>query len=227
MPEVFCKNWGVIPYDTAWEKQRELLERVLSIKRSKKNKSENYLVFCEHPHVYTLGRSGKEQNLLLNHLELVAKNATFVKVDRGGDITYHGPGQIVGYPILDLSDWGIGVKEYIYRIEKAIIELLAIYDIVGTRREGATGVWLDVGTPRERKIAAIGVKVSHHVTMHGLALNVNTDLKYFNYINPCGFIDKGVTSLQIELGRMLDIETIRKQLQDCIATNFEMHLIDG
>lgn len=225
MLPVHYKDWGNISYKKAWEAQQQLFLKVLLAKRQQEQ--ENYLVFCEHPHVYTLGKSGQEANLLLGIPELQQNKAEFVKVDRGGDITYHGPGQIVGYPIVNLMNWGIGVREYIEKLEQSIIDVLAMYSIFGGRVEGATGVWLDIGTERERKIAAIGVKVSRHITMHGFAFNINTDLKYFSYINPCGFIDKGVTSLALELGQTVNIDTIRKQLKDCIANNFEMQLIDG
>ena len=182
--------------------------------------TENYLVFCEHPHVYTLGKSGDEQNLLLDLIQLQAKNATFVRSNRGGDITYHGPGQVVGYPIFDLSNFELGLKQYIFRIEEAIIQTLLQYNISTTRLEGSTGVWLDTGTPLCRKICAIGVRSSRFVTMHGFALNINTQLEYFNYIHPCGFIDKGVTSMEKELGGYVDMAQLKERLRKCIEEQF-------
>ena len=166
------------------------------------------LIFVEHPHVYTLGKSGSENNLLLDYIQLQAKEASFYRIDRGGDITYHGPGQIVGYPIFDLEVIKIGLKDYIYRLEEAIIRTVGEFGIQASRLEGGTGVWLDPEiNGKARKICAIGVKASRYVTMHGFAFNVNTDLTYFNNINPCGFTDKGVTSLEKELGGMQDIES--------------------
>lgn len=220
MATVLFEDWGYIEYAAAWETQQQRLNDVLAARES--GRALNYLVFCTHPHVYTLGRHGDEHNLLLNRLQLMANDATFHKVDRGGDITYHGPGQIVGYPIFDLYDWNIGVKEYVHRLEQSIIDTLAQYGVVGERLDGATGVWLDTGTPRARKICAIGVKVSRHVTMHGFAFNVNTDLKYFNFINPCGFTDKGVTSLSKELGREMDMDEVKNRLRTVMNSVFDL-----
>lgn len=220
MQTVHFEDWRSIEYGDAWHKQQEYLEKVLSARDE--NKSLNYLIFCEHPHVYTLGKHGDEHNMLLNRLQLMANNATFHKVDRGGDITYHGPGQIVGYPILNLYDWNIGIKEYVFRLEQSIIDTLSQYGIRAERLAGATGVWLDTETPFTRKICAIGVKVSRHITMHGFAFNVNTDLNYFNYINPCGFTDKGVTSLAKELGGEVDIEEVKNRLKNRLKEVFKM-----
>jgi lipoyl(octanoyl) transferase len=193
-----------------------LMQRVISQKMAKKNnpnlESENYLLFVEHPHVYTLGKSGDEQNLLLNYIQLQAKEATFFHTDRGGDITYHGPGQLVGYPIFDLENFGIGLRKYIFLMEEAIIKTIAEYGLTGSRDEKATGVWLDAGISHARKICAIGVKSSRFVTMHGFALNVNTDLTYFQHINPCGFTDSGVTSIEKELGAKQDFEAVKKKV---------------
>lgn len=213
---------GVISYEEAWEYQEKYFAKALKAK--KEGEVENLLIFCEHPHVYTLGKSGDEQNLLLNHIQLMAKEASFHKVNRGGDITYHGPGQLVGYPIIDLEQFGLGVKDYIRELEASVIRLLKDYDIQGERLEGATGVWLDVGKPTARKICAIGVKVSRWITMHGFALNVNTDLKYFDYINPCGFIDKGVTSIAKEKGKIIDEEELKERLKLYLAETFKMEL---
>lgn len=203
-------DWGLIDYSEAWKRQEELFDEKIEQKRAGKT-SDDYLIFCEHPHVYTLGKSGKEQNMLLNTVQLQAKHADFVHTNRGGDITYHGPGQLVGYPIIDLERYSIGLKRYIYIIEESIIRLLQSYGVVAGRLEGATGVWLEPHTKSARKICAIGVRSSRFVTMHGFALNVNTDLNYFNYINPCGFVDKGVTSLEKELGHAVDMEEIKRK----------------
>lgn len=212
-------DWGLVEYNDAWKKQEILFDN--SIERKLQNQpTDNYLVFCEHPHVYTLGKSGDEHNMLLNYIQLQAQNASFVHTNRGGDITYHGPGQVVGYPIFDLANFGLGLKQYIYIIEEAIIETLSLYDIVSSRLDGATGAWLDVGLPTCRKICAIGVRSSRYVTMHGFALNVNTDLNYFNHINPCGFIDKGVTSMEKELGRKVNFEEVKLRLRDVIIEKF-------
>jgi lipoyl(octanoyl) transferase len=212
-------DWGLTEYNEAWKKQETLFSGSIE-KKVQGLPTDNYLVFCEHPHVYTLGKSGDEQNMLLNYIQLQAKNATFVHSNRGGDITYHGPGQIVGYPIFDLANFDLGLKQYIYIIEDAIIKTLSFYNIDSSRLDGATGVWLDVGLPACRKICAIGVRSSRYVTMHGFALNVNTDLNYFNYINPCGFIDKGVTSMEKELGQKVNMEELKAQLKQAIEEIF-------
>lgn len=204
-------DWGLIDYNQAWEQQENIFSETIK-RKVEGSDTENLLIYCEHPHVYTLGKSGDEHNMLLNYIQLQAKDATFVKTNRGGDITYHGPGQLVGYPIFDLANFGIGLKNYISRIEEAIIITLAEYGITSTRLEGATGVWIDVGLPSCRKICAIGVRSSRYVTMHGFALNVNTDLSYFNHINPCGFVDKGVTSIEKELGTKMNMEEIKSRL---------------
>lgn len=205
-------DWGLIEYNDAWQKQEDIFNETL-LQKQNNEQTQNYLILCEHPHVYTLGKSGNEQNLLLNYIQLQAKNAQFVHTNRGGDITYHGPGQIVGYPIFDLENFEIGLKQYIYNIEEAVILTLDKYNIQSERLSGASGVWLDVGKPTCRKICAIGVRSSKFVTMHGFALNVNTQLEYFNYINPCGFTDKGVTSLEKELGLKIDVEEVKKNLE--------------
>ena len=179
------------------------------------------MIFVEHPHVYTLGKSGSENNLLLDLIQLKAKDASFYRIDRGGDITYHGPGQIVGYPIFDLEVIKIGLKEYIYRLEEAIIRTVNEFGITASRLDGGTGVWLDPEIAgKARKICAIGVKASKYVTMHGFAFNVNTDLTYFNNINPCGFTDKGVTSLLNELGARQDFESVKRQSEKEPAGSF-------
>jgi len=213
------QDWGLVEYNEAWAKQESLFSATIE-KKMQGLPTDNYLVFCEHPHVYTLGKSGDEQNMLLNMIQLQAKHATFVHSNRGGDITYHGPGQVVGYPIFDLANFELGLKQYIFRIEEAIIQTLSLYRIPSTRLEGSTGVWMDVGKPACRKICAIGVRSSRYVTMHGFALNVNTQLEYFSYINPCGFIDKGVTSMEKELGGKVDMIELKGRLRNCIEEQF-------
>jgi len=201
MIQIRFHNIGLLDYKETWDFQEKLFNEVLEKKNTGCNDYPNHLIFCEHPHVYTLGKSGSEENLLINYMQLNAKNASFYKINRGGDITYHGPGQLVGYPIFDLHKFHIGLREYIYGLEEAIILSLKELDIIATRYEGATGVWLETGIPsKTRKICAIGVRSSHWVTMHGFALNVNTDLSYFQHINPCGFTDKAVTSIEKEKG---------------------------
>ena len=200
-------------YREVWELQERLLEKVKAEKAGNKI-PENHLLFVEHDPVYTLGKSGNEANMLISAIQLRAKHAEFIKVDRGGDITFHGPGQLVVYPVIDLESFGLGVKDYVDRLEEVVIRTIASFGIQGFRLAGATGVWLATGTPQERKICAIGVRSSHFVTMHGLALNVNTDLRYFSYIHPCGFMDKGVTSLQKELGCEVPMEEVAGRVQN-------------
>lgn len=206
-------DWNLIAYSDAWERQGELFNALVEAKSTGKN-YKNTIVFCEHPSVYTLGKSGKEHNMLLNETQLEKIGATLYHIDRGGDITYHGPGQLVCYPILNLEDFHLGLKEYISLLEEAVIRTCAHYQVRAGRVKGATGVWLDTGTFNERKICAIGVRSSHYVTMHGLALNVNTDLRYFSYIHPCGFVNKGVTSLQKETGSIIKMEEIKNELKN-------------
>lgn len=214
-------DWGTKEYNEAWHKQEELFNGIIELK-NKGLQTDNYLVFCEHPHVYTLGKSGDEHNLLLNYIQLQANQASFVRTNRGGDITYHGPGQIVGYPIFDLANFGIGLRQYIEWLEEAIIEFLALYGLQGERMNGATGVWLDGTKTTARKICAIGVRSSRYVTMHGFALNVSTDLTYFSHINPCGFIDKGVSSLEKELGESVSFEEAKEKLRKIIENKFKI-----
>ena len=201
-------------YREVWEMQNKWMEEVKAEKLAGKI-PRDYLVFVEHPPVYTLGKSGNEANMLIGSLQLRAAHAEFIKVDRGGDITFLGPGQLVAYPILDLDSVHLGVKEYVERLEEIVIRTLAEYGIEGGRLPGATGVWLDPGRADARKICAIGVKCSRYVTMHGFALNVNTDLNYFNYIHPCGFVDKGVTSMEKETGRRLDMDEVKLKVLRC------------
>ena len=207
---------GVKDYKECWDYQEKLLSEIIADKRSAgKPSAKNHFLLVEHPHVYTLGKSGDEKNLLANTDFLKKIEATYYKINRGGDITYHGPGQIVGYPIIDLEYYQIGVREYIEKMEDAIISTIADYGLTGSRKEGATGVWLNAEHKvRARKICAIGVRVSRYVTMHGFALNVNTDMRYFNYINPCGFTSYGVTSIQQETGKKILLEDVKNILKE-------------
>jgi len=207
-------DWGRIDYLQAWNQQEQIFDKILEAKKAGLS-TQNFetVVFCEHPHVFTLGKKGNENNLLIGQELLKKANATFYHIDRGGDITYHGPGQLVGYPMLDLENHSLSLKGYIFNMEEAIIKTVAEYGITASRLEGATGVWLDPHTKYARKICAIGVRASRFVTMHGFAFNVNTDLSYFNYINPCGFVDKGVTSMQKELGKEVDMEEVKSRLK--------------
>ncbi|MCL2098402.1 MAG: lipoyl(octanoyl) transferase LipB [Bacteroidales bacterium] len=205
-------DWGLIDYKEAWDRQRAIAEQVLAEKQRPKATAQQ-VILCEHPHVYTLGRHGKINNLLVNERFLSDINATYYHVDRGGDITYHGPGQIVGYPILDLERLRLGLKQYIFNLEEIIIHTLKDWAITAGRLQGATGVWVAADTAQARKICAIGVRASRFVTTHGFALNVNTDLSYYRHINPCGFVDKGVTSMQQEFGKQVDIEEVKERLK--------------
>ena len=206
------QDLGRIVYAKALDIQTEKFNALLAAK-AKGEKGQNELLFCEHDPVLTIGKSGKDSNLLIPEARLQALGVSYYHINRGGDITYHGPGQITGYPIFDLETWHIGLKQYIYRLEETIIRFLALYGLKGERLEGATGVWLDPFVAgKARKICAIGVKSSRFVTMHGFALNINTDLNYFSLINPCGFTDKGVTSLAKELGKEQDFEEAKRQL---------------
>ncbi len=225
--KVTYKNIGLIDYKKAWDHQESLFDEIVSLKEKTrkaetKQQTPNYLLFCEHPHVYTIGKSGKQENLLIGDEFLKSKGASFYRINRGGDITYHGPGQIVGYPILDLDNFGVSIKNYIYNLEEVIIRTLHHYDIVATRLEGATGVWLDADNPlKARKICAIGVRTSHWVSMHGFALNINTNLDYFDYIVPCGIQGRSVTSLKQELGKHVDILQVQNVLKQ------EFHIVFG
>lgn len=219
------ENLQQIPYAEAWEKQRLLFDAIIQAKKRGKTE-QNYILFCEHPHVYTIGKNGHNNNLLISEEQLKKIDATYFHIDRGGDITYHGPGQIVCYPIINLDRYSLGLKEYIHLLEEAVILTCKQYGVVAQRLEKATGVWIEADTPRARKICAIGVRCSHFVSMHGLAFNVNTDLNYFNYINPCGFVDKGVTSLSKELDKRLDLEEVRALLEDKLLSLIRNHRKD-
>ena len=230
---VIYEDIGQKDYKETWDYQADIFNRLVDSKKpgtrvgeSVRNILPGKLIFVEHPHVYTLGKSGSEKNLLLDLIQLKAKDASFYRIDRGGDITYHGPGQIVGYPIFDLETIMIGLKEYIYRLEEAIIRTVNEFGLTASRLDGGTGVWLDPEVPgKARKICAIGVKASRYITMHGFAFNVNTDLTYFNNINPCGFTDKGVTSLQKELGISQDFESVKRKVKKNLQEVFDLNWI--
>lgn len=225
---VALEDLGFKDYKDTWDYQEDLFKGILDTKI--KNRREdagletpNYFLFVEHPHVYTLGKSGDMSNLLLNERQLEEKGATFYKINRGGDITYHGPGQIVGYPILDLDNFFTDIHKYLRLLEEMIILTLAEYGLKAERSEGETGVWLDVGTPFARKICAMGVRASRWVTMHGFALNVNANLGYFDNIIPCGIKEKAVTSLNVELGKKeIDMEEVKEKLWKHFKALFEV-----
>lgn len=215
--KVGYKDLGTMPYKECWEQQQSLFDSRLKLKKDGVAEDCGTILIVEHPPVYTLGKSGNQSNMLIPESYLKSLGAEFFHIDRGGDITFHGPGQIVCYPILDIDMLGIGLRRYIEALEEAVIQTIALYGIKGERLDGATGVWIcnrnSDNTPTNwRKICAIGVKASHFVTMHGLALNVSTDLKWFNMINPCGFTDKGVTSIEKETGKKIDIEKVKTEL---------------
>jgi lipoyl(octanoyl) transferase len=230
--EVTFLDLGSKDYKEVWDYQEQLFTQILDIKISNRREeaseeTPNYLLFVEHPHVYTLGKSGDLNNLLLDEQQLEAKGATFYKINRGGDITYHGPGQIVGYPILDLENFFTDIHKYLRLLEEVIILTMADYGLQGTRSPGETGVWLDVGTPFARKICAMGVRASRWVTMHGFAFNVNADLGYFDNIIPCGIKDKAVTSLNVELGvAKVNEDEVKRKILTYFSQLFEAQLKD-
>lgn len=225
---VIVKQLGLIDYKACWDLQEEIFAATIALKVSNRTNelqqvtTPNYLLLCEHPHVYTLGKSGKESHLLKNNEELTQLNATYYKINRGGDITYHGPGQLVGYPILDLDNFFTDIHKYLRFLEEAIIKTCAFYGIVAGRYPGYTGVWIDADKPEARKICAMGVRCSRWVTMHGFAFNVNTNLEYFKNIVPCGIDDKAVTSLQAELGHSLDMAEVEKLFLNYFNEVFEV-----
>ena len=226
VPDIKFIDLGVKDYKETWDYQEKLFQELLDEKKNNPNSNfGGYLLFVEHPHVYTLGKSGEANNLLISGPFLKQINATYYRINRGGDITYHGPGQIVGYPVIDLEKFGMGVREYIEKLEESVIKYLEKVTIKAGRMEGATGVWLGAGTHNARKVCAIGVRVSRFVTMHGFALNINTDLTYFSYINPCGFQDKGVTSVEKELGAKQDFETTKQLVKAELAEIFGMQFV--
>lgn len=205
-------DFGISPYRQIWNFQHKLHNELKEAKISGKTDVEETILIGEHTDVYTLGFHGNEANLLWSAERLDHEGAEIIRIERGGDVTYHGPGQVIVYPILDLERHGLGVKTYVHLLEEGVIRLLESYGLKGERIEGATGIWFGAGTPHERKICAIGVKISRYVTMHGIGLNVNTDLSKFSAINPCGFTDKGVTSLSRELGRNVEISEVKQRL---------------
>lgn len=233
--KVTFEHLGLIDYKKAWDYQEELFAATVARKIENRKRedngeemlqTENRLLFCQHPHVYTLGKSGKPEHLLLDDQGLEEKEATYYKINRGGDITYHGPGQLVGYPILDLDNFFTDIHKYLRLLEEAIILTLADYGIGAGRIDGLTGVWIDhIEQKNPRKICAMGVKSSRWVTMHGFAFNVNADLNYFNNIVPCGIDDKAVTSLEKELGTKQDMQEVEGKVKQHIANLFEMELI--
>lgn len=229
--KVFLQDLGSLGYQDAWDAQVVIFDAIVAAKMANRNnntsfETENHLLFVEHPHVYTLGKSGDLSNLLLNEKQLKAKGATFYKSNRGGDITYHGPGQIVGYPIFDLENFFTDIHKYLRFLEEAIILTLDEYNLKAERSPGETGVWFDVGTPFARKICALGVRCSRWVSMHGFALNVNVDLGYFDNIIPCGIKGKAVTSMEAELGRKVPVAEVKQKITKHLAALFEIEFVD-
>ena len=224
--KVLFEDLGRIRYKEAWDYQERLFEGGIQEKLEKVEGKKQFLLFCEHEHVYTLGKSGNRQNLLIARHICESKNIDLHEIDRGGDITYHGPGQLVVYPIIDLEAFGLGVKKYISLLEDVVIETLKPYGIRGEKDDKAMGVWIDAGNPvKARKICAIGVRASRFVTMHGLALNVNSDLSYFDYINPCGFTDRGVTSMARELKKEVDFVEVSRRMRAEFVRLFGMEIM--
>jgi len=223
---VTIRRLGLINYKEAWDLQEKIFKELVDLKIKNRNENtsffpQNQLLVCEHPHVFTLGKSGKEDHLLLDKKGLKDNEADYYKINRGGDITYHGPGQLVVYPIFDLEQFFTDIHKYMRFLEEAVILTLSEYGIHGERMEGQTGVWLGVGSPVARKICAMGVKSSRWITMHGLGFNVNADLKYFDYIVPCGISDKSVTSMQYELGRKIDMDELSEKLLVHLSNLFD------
>lgn len=228
---ILLKDLGQKDYKATWDYQEELFKGIVDLKIQNRREetnlaTSNYFLFVEHPHVYTLGKSGDASNMLLSEKQLLDKGATFYKINRGGDITYHGPGQIVGYPILDLENFFTDIHKYLRLLEEVIILTLAEYNIIGVRSQGETGVWIDVGTPFARKICAMGVRASRWVTMHGFALNVNANLGYFDNIIPCGIKGKAVTSLNVELGvEKVNEEEVKEKILHHFSNLFESEFL--
>lgn len=215
--KIHIEDFGITDYRKMWDRQKSLFHSLIDDKRNHKSVENEYVLIGEHPSVYTLGFHGNDANML-HAEELKRRGIEFIHIERGGDITYHGPGQMIVYPILDLEYHHLGVKQYMSLLEDCVIRLLDLYGIKGEKVDGATGVWIDVGKPNERKICAMGIKCSKFVTMHGLALNINTDLTAFSAINPCGFVDKGVTSIAKELSHLVDIQTIKSQFTQILLS---------
>lgn len=229
MKKVKFKNLGLIDYKEAWDLQESLFATSVQQKIDQRNgmdvSTENHLLFCQHPHVFTLGKSGSLDHLLLDENQLKDQDATFYKINRGGDITYHGPGQLVAYPIIDLDYFFTDIHKYMRLLEESVIQTLAEYGIKGERSSGLTGVWIEPETSKARKICAMGVKCSRWITMHGIGFNVNSDLSYFNHIIPCGIEDKSVTSMQQELGRKIDMDELMDVLKRKMAEQFGFEYI--
>jgi len=231
LPKVIFNDLGLIDYKESWDYQTNLFDSIVQQKifnrKNPENQkiTENYLLFCEHPHVFTLGKSGSEENLLIKGAQLKEKGANYYKINRGGDITYHGPGQLVVYPIFDLDHFFTDIHKYLRYLEEAVILTLQEYGIKGERVDGLTGVWIDGNQPSARKICAIGVKSSRWVTMHGIGFNINSHLEYFNYIVPCGIDDKAVTSIKNEIGQSVDMEELKKKLKINLANIFNFDFI--
>lgn len=230
--KILLKDLGLRDYKDIWEYQTTLLTSIIDVKRQNRKEStihptKNYFLFVEHPHVYTLGKSGNLSNLLINAQQLEEKKATYYKINRGGDITYHGPGQIVGYPILDLENFFTDIHKYLRFLEEVIIKTLAEYGIKGERSDGETGVWIDTGTPFARKICAMGIRSSRWVTMHGFALNVNTNLGFFDHIIPCGIKGKAVTSLEVELGKKIELNEVKEKILIHFKELFEVEKFES
>jgi lipoyl(octanoyl) transferase len=228
--KIFVQDLGEKDYKDTWEYQEQLFQKTLDLKIANRREgtdteTPNHFLFVEHPHVYTLGKSGDFSNLLINEKQLEERGATYYKVNRGGDITYHGPGQIVGYPILDLENFFTDIHKYLRLMEETMIMVLADYGLTGVRSDGETGVWLDAGTPFARKICAMGVRASRWVTMHGFALNVNANLGYFDNIIPCGIRGKAVTSLHAELNRHIDETEVKEKILKYFAELFEAEMV--
>ncbi len=229
--QIIFRNIGLMDYQEAWDYQESLFQSIVAtkIKNRRENAgitTSNYLILVEHPHVYTLGKSGDFSHLLIDENQLKQKGASYYKINRGGDITYHGPGQIVGYPIFDLDHFFTDIHRFLRTLEEVIILTLADFGLEGARSQGETGVWLDVNTPFARKICALGVRASRWVTMHGFALNVNTDLSYFDHIIPCGITGKGVTSMQKELGQKIDEKTVSQGIKRHLSNCFEATIVE-
>jgi lipoyl(octanoyl) transferase len=228
--KILLKDLNVKDYKETWDYQTRLLQEIVAIKTNNRRSqlqetTKNYFLFVEHPHVYTLGKSGDLNNLLLTKKQLKQKEATFYKINRGGDITYHGPGQLVGYPILDLENFFTDIHKYLRLLEEVIILTIAEYGLKGVRSSGETGVWLDVGTPFARKICALGIRSSRWVTMHGFALNVNVNLGYFDHIIPCGIKGKSVTSMEAELNKKIDLEEVKQKILTHFKILFEVETL--
>lgn len=224
MSALVVEDWGEIEYEQAWNRQKQLFALSIAEKNAG-NSAKNTLIFCTHKHVYTFGKSAEQANLLVDKSFLQNAGASIFEIERGGDITYHGPGQWVVYPILDLEQFGLGIKKYVECLELCIIHTLLEFGIIASIVQGRTGVWIDEGKKNERKIAAIGIKSSKYVTMHGLALNVNTDLSMFGNIVPCGIPDKEVTSMEKELGEKIDMLSVKKSLEQNFLNIFENKLL--